>query len=73
MILERTECSPVQLLSDVAALMRVRADAKGLQLHVRLGVRQPATILLRSPSPLRLRPILIMLCGNAIKFTDSAA
>jgi CheY-like chemotaxis protein len=65
--IERTECSPGQVLSEVVALMRVRARAKNLSLELALGGPVPATI---RTDPLRLRQILINLVGNALKFTE---
>ncbi len=61
------ECSPCQLLSDVASLMRVRAGEKQLKLEIRNEGPVPASI---RTDPARLRQILINLLGNAIKFTD---
>ena len=68
MDIERMECFPCQIVSDVASLMRVRADSKGLALEVRYEGLVPETIL---SDPTRLRQILINLAGNAIKFTEA--
>jgi signal transduction histidine kinase/DNA-binding NarL/FixJ family response regulator len=65
---EQIECSPCQLLSEVASTMRVRATERKLQLVVKIEGLIPKTI--RS-DPTRLRQILINLSSNAIKFTDS--
>ncbi|MEX0711637.1 MAG: response regulator [Pirellulales bacterium] len=66
--MESIACSPRQVLADVAALMRGRAEAKGLSLAVEFRSPLPATF----PSdPIRLRQILINLVGNAIKFTET--
>jgi signal transduction histidine kinase/ActR/RegA family two-component response regulator len=70
MTVESLFCSPVQLLADVESLMRVRADAKGLEFRVECPGELPETI--RS-DPTRLRQILVNLVGNAIKFTDRGA
>ena len=64
---ERIVQSPVRLVDDVAALMRVRAEAKGLPLAIEYAGRIPETI---QSDPTRLRQILINLVGNAIKFTE---
>jgi signal transduction histidine kinase/DNA-binding response OmpR family regulator len=64
---ERLECCPCQVLSDVASVMRVRAAEKKLKLEIRNEGPIPATI--RS-DPARLRQILINLLGNAVKFTE---
>jgi two-component system CheB/CheR fusion protein len=70
MHVERTACAPMQVLADVASLMRVRADAKRLPLTVECTGCVPATI---QNDPLRLRQVLINLVGNAIKFTEKGS
>ena len=67
MTLERVDCAPLELVADVASLMRVRAMEKGLALEVEYRGPLPARI---RADPTRLRQILINLTGNAIKFTD---
>ncbi len=68
--IERIACSPVAVVSDVASLMRVRAEAKGLPLEVEYAGAIPETI---HCDPTRLRQILINLIGNAIKFTETGS
>jgi signal transduction histidine kinase/ActR/RegA family two-component response regulator len=68
LVVEHIECSPRQLVSEVASLMRVRAEAKKLRFSVEYDGAIPATI--RS-DPTRLRQILLNLTGNAIKFTET--
>ena len=65
--LEQVACSPSQIITDVVALMRVRADAKGLPLRVEFDGPIPDAI---KTDPMRLRQILINLIGNAVKFTE---
>jgi signal transduction histidine kinase/DNA-binding response OmpR family regulator len=65
---ETVECSPCQILSEVASIMRVRAMERKLDFQVKIDGAIPRTI--RS-DPTRLRQILINLTGNAIKFTES--
>ena len=65
--LEYTECSPCVIVSEVLALMRVRAAAKNLPLTAEWVGAIPETI---QSDPLRLRQIFINLIGNAIKFTE---
>jgi PAS domain S-box-containing protein len=58
---------PLRLsLEQVASLMEVEADAKGLRLSV---VTDPATPEHLVGDPLRLRQILLNLISNAVKFT----
>ena len=64
---ERIICSPAKVVADVAALMQVQAQAKGLSLDVEYVDEIPATIWC---DPTRLRQILINLVGNAVKFTE---
>jgi signal transduction histidine kinase/ActR/RegA family two-component response regulator len=65
--IENMKCSLCNLVAEVASLMRVRAEAKGIPLDVRYEGKIPETI---QSDPTRLRQILINLLGNAIKFTE---
>ena len=65
--IQRQRWSPAGLLAEVVALMRVRADEKGLQLKAEAVGPVPETVL---TDPLRLRQILVNLASNAIKFTE---
>jgi signal transduction histidine kinase/CheY-like chemotaxis protein/HPt (histidine-containing phosphotransfer) domain-containing protein len=65
--IEHIECSPVQILSEVASFMRVRAIEANLDFSVDLETPVPA--LIRS-DPTRLRQSLLNLVSNAIKFTE---
>jgi signal transduction histidine kinase/AmiR/NasT family two-component response regulator len=67
LIIEQTNCSPCQILSEVLSLMKVRADAKNLSLNLEYDGPVPQSI---QTDPIRLRQILINLISNAIKFTD---
>ncbi|MCP4592025.1 MAG: response regulator [bacterium] len=67
MEVERIACSPHQLVAEVAALVQVCADAKGLRFDLEHIGPMPETI---QTDPTRLRQILINLIGNAIKFTE---
>ncbi len=67
---ERVACSPVRILNDVAALMRVRAKAKNLPLEIDYEGPIPETI---HSDPMRLRQILINLVGNAVNFTETGS
>jgi PAS domain S-box-containing protein len=66
--IDRIACSPRQVLGEVIELLKIRADAKELQLSLDCEGPIPETIL---SDPIRLRQILINLVGNAIKFTES--
>jgi PAS domain S-box-containing protein len=67
---EQIQCSPHQIVAEVASLMRVRADAKGLPLVVECCGPTPETI---TTDPTRLRQILVNLISNAIKFTAAGS
>ncbi len=66
--LENVNCSPLDLLDEVAELMLAKAEEKGLSLQVNPVFPLPVEI---KSDPTRLRQILLNLVGNAIKFTDS--
>ncbi len=65
--IENTPYSPSHLIDQVAALLRPRAEEKGLQLTVDTGLDIPEMLVGDS---VRLRQVLVNLIGNAIKFTD---
>lgn len=60
--------SPSELLAAVEAMTRVRAEAKELQLEVRIGSGFPGVV--RGDDG-KLRQVLLNLLGNAVKFTES--
>ena len=64
--LEAQAYSPAELLDELRALMRVRAEAKGLELKLDLDAGLPASL---QGDSTRLRQILLNLIGNAVKFT----
>jgi PAS domain S-box-containing protein len=65
--LERVGYSPISIVRDVARLMRMRAEAKGVPFQVEFLTELPALI---EGDPTRVRQVLINLVGNGIKFTD---
>ena len=67
MLVERIGTSPHEVLKEVAGLMRVKAEAKGIDLRLECATPVPETI---QTDPTRLRQILVNLVGNAIKFTE---
>ncbi len=70
MTVELVHFDPRELVRDVEKLMRVRADAKNLQLSIDFDPLTPSLIL---SDPTRVRQILVNLVGNAIKFTELGA
>jgi signal transduction histidine kinase/CheY-like chemotaxis protein/HPt (histidine-containing phosphotransfer) domain-containing protein len=60
-------CSLAPLIADVASIMRVRADNRGISLSVEYAGELPETI---RTDEIKLRRALVNLVGNAIKFTD---
>lgn len=70
MTLEQIPCSPCQIVSDVASLMRVRATEKEIDFHINYDSPVPASI---TSDPVRVRQVLINLVGNSIKFTKKGA
>ena len=70
MKLELIDFEPQRTIESVVALLRVRAQDKGLAL--RLNVSPPLPAWLRG-DPNRLAQLLFNLVGNAIKFTERGA
>jgi PAS domain S-box-containing protein len=68
MKVERISCDLLVLLSEINALVRPRAEEKGLGFEVSFQGSIPRLI---QTDPARLRQILINLIGNAMKFTES--
>ena len=59
--------SLVHIVSEIASLMRVRADEKGIALEVAFETPIPSEVL---SDPTRIRQAIVNLLGNAIKFTE---
>ncbi len=65
--IERVMVSPVQILKDVSALMRMQAREKELSFGIFYKTSIPETIY---TDPTRLKQILLNLFSNAVKFTS---
>jgi two-component system sensor histidine kinase/response regulator len=65
--LESTEFDLKEVVDNVAEMMSVRANEKGLQMLAQVMPDVPAHLI---GDPNRLRQILVNLIGNAIKFTE---
>lgn len=67
LVIDRTCCSPQQIIAEVLSVLRVKAAEKGLSLEQFWSGEVPRAI---TTDPHRLRQLLINLVGNAIKFTE---
>ena len=63
---ERVPCAVHEVVHEVADIMRLRAEEKGVRLVVAFPAALPATVL---TDPARVRQIVTNLIGNALKFT----
>jgi len=70
LVVEQTDCSPVELVREIHSLMTVRAEQKQIPLRLNFVGALPERV---TCDPLRLRQILVNLVGNAIKFTARGA
>jgi signal transduction histidine kinase len=65
---QRVKCSPWEVVTSTAAMMRALAANKGLTISMERVEPIPETI---HTDPIRLQQILVNLIGNAVKFTAS--
>ncbi|MDZ4785741.1 MAG: response regulator [bacterium] len=68
--LDLLPCSPGEILQDVQALMKIRAEQKGLAFWIEYQGEMPERII---TDQTRLKQILLNLVGNAIKFTQKGS
>ena len=68
MALENIEMDLRETVDDIAQLLAVQAEAKGLELIVSVDALLPDRLI---GDPGRVRQILLNLCSNAIKFTPA--
>lgn len=66
LVIEKVVVSPLQVLQEVAQLMRMQATEKSLLFDINYKMPVPTTII---TDPTRLKQILLNLFSNAIKFT----
>ena len=67
MTVEKIPTDVARLVVDVVSMLRVRAIAKQLAVHVEFTGDIPEVV---QTDPLRFRQVLMNLTGNAIKFTE---
>lgn len=67
MTVEGLQTNVVQIVSEVASILRPAIIAKGLQFRIEFGELVPKQII---SDPIRLKQILVNLIGNALKFTS---
>jgi two-component system, sensor histidine kinase RpfC len=65
---ETKETRPTDILSDIRSIMAVRAEDKGLDLHLHAAPLSDSLVI--APADI-IRNILLNLVGNAVKFTAS--
>ncbi len=65
--IEHIPFSPTEVLENVAELLQLKAEEKGLILRTRTDAHLPAYLM---GDPTRLAQILLNLAGNAVKFTE---
>jgi PAS domain S-box-containing protein len=66
--IETVACSPGEIVNEVCAILRPKADEKGLRLETAFDGPMPRTI---QSDPTRFRQVLMNVAGNAIKFTPA--
>ena len=67
MTLHKTQCNLISLLTDVANMLRPKAEERGCSFSVEYSGEIPQTI---TTDVARLRQAIVNLAGNAVKFTE---
>ncbi len=68
--IERTQCSPLQLMQEAMSVLRGQAEKKGIALTYEAPDGLPEQV---TTDPVRFRQLLTNLIGNAIKFTEQGS
>ncbi|VAW57789.1 BarA sensory histidine kinase (= VarS = GacS) [hydrothermal vent metagenome] len=68
--IERIDTDPLAVLNEVESIVGAQAREKGLHFNVNVQFPIPETF---KSDPVRLKQILINLCCNAIKFTETGS
>jgi len=67
---ETVAVSPLDVVKDAVCIIENKAAERDLQLHIEYDLPIPQTIV---TDPIRLKQILLNLCGNAVKFTEAGS
>jgi len=68
--IEKSDISPSQILTEIDSIVGSRTRDKGLTFNIVYQMPYPKTVF---SDPIRLKQILINLCGNAQKFTENGS
>jgi len=68
--MEKVSFSLIEQMENVFKMLRIKADEKGIGLHMKVDDDVPAYII---SDPLRLKQVLINLLNNALKFTEKGS
>lgn len=65
---EKISCSPFQIVSEIESLVKLQAAKKNIEFTVHYILPLPTHFII---DPIRIKQVLLNLCNNAIKFTES--